>query len=112
MATYIVCHSGTTVTRQVANAGSGSITTRYYTEGDCNVIEKTKTLSFNSFTAVDTDFTIYFSYTVTHYVDYVWQYQQTINDTVVMPAGQITVGKVVYDSIVYDCTSSVPGDIV
>lgn len=109
MATYIVCHSGSTTTRQVANQGLTTTVTRNYTYGDCSVIENTATLKLGCFTPCDTDFTIWYSYKVSTYVNGTYQPPQlNITRTIIMPAGSISVYAPVVISMVYSCTSTVP----
>jgi hypothetical protein len=110
MATYIVCNGGGTETRQVANAGfqlSNDIV-RTYTQGDCNVIERSNILRFNSFTPCDTDFTIWYTNTYTTYIDGAWQSIVTQYHTAEILAGDIYVEIEVLLSRRYDCGTTNP----
>ena len=112
MATYIVCNSGATETRQVANAGmqlSNDIV-RNYIQGDCTIIIRSNILRFNSFTPCDTDFTIWYTNTYTTYIDGVWQSNVTQYNQATIPAGAIYVEVEVKLSERWDCGTSNPSE--
>jgi hypothetical protein len=75
-------------------------------QGDCDVYQKYKTLTFTASIPSTSSYTIYYTYTVTYYENYELIDTQLNVGNVTMPAGATSVTKSVLCDYYAWCTSS------
>lgn len=109
MATYTVCDNGASVVVTVTGAFFGNTSTRTYSDGDCTIVETSRGYTITASQAVDTAYTIWFTYKYTEIVDGVSSGLLTRNTTVQMPANSTFIEFTLVTLEQYSCADTFSG---
>jgi len=100
---YRVCNDGNRTLVTITSTLGTTTTYRFFTDGDCNVTERTKILNFQADRAVDTAYTVYYTYTVTERVNGILQEPYELSGSFPMGIGETIKNISVYSFIERDC---------
>ena len=103
---YKICTATGSATASILlTNGTCATSFTHFTDGQCEVYEKRKTLTFTASLPSTENYYIYYSYTVTNYVNFDYDGVATYNEKVLMLAGHTTVTTSVLCDRYAWCTS-------
>lgn len=109
MATYIVCDNGADLSITITGAFYGNSSTRTYFDGDCNIQETSKQYRITASQAVDTAYTVWFTYNYQEIVDGVVGSLETKTAILTMPANSTFIEFSLVTKEIYSCSDSFSG---
>ena len=101
---YRVCDGANRTMVTITDDWASGESTRYYTQGSCSITERTRILRFTASQAVDTEYRVWYTYTMEQYDDYGGLTTSTMTGWFDMPANDTVFTREVFTYRFSSCT--------